>query len=209
MFFKKDMYEKYMNGDGFDTYNRKLDGKVEIRIPDIMYRDISYMLDSANTINLRFNGGLLESIKLSDYYSKGRRGIVWHALAGHIAHWVVSSSAFPKKIGKGSVKTNKGYNQIRNLLFFAPDMHGGAVKIRVDLPLYAIEMASFEPWAVPKIPFGFTLKLGLLRYMLDEPGFKSVVSSDDMDDFKAVYYENFKLLLSKYDEILRALNLKL
>ena len=96
MFFKKEMYQKYVDADGFENMNKKLDKSLSMRFPQKLYRIIASISDSENTIELRYNGGILDTIKLSDYYANERSIILWHALGGHIAHWVSTSSLLPK-----------------------------------------------------------------------------------------------------------------
>ena len=216
MFFKKEMYQKYVEGDGFENMNKNLDKSLSMRFPQKLYRIIASISDRANTIELRYNGGILDTIKLSDYSANQRGIILWHALGGHIAHWVSTSSLLPKRIqSKKDIKLNNSYDSVKHLFFFNPTSyepplyHTFSYMGRTRIPTYAMGMMLFEPWAMPAIRFEFIFKLGLTRYILDESNFNSLIEDDTKNDIQKMFDVNLKLLSDKYEEILKALNLKL
>ena len=216
MFFKKEMYQKYVDGDSFESMNKNLDKSLSMRFPQKLYRIIASISDSANTIELRYNGGILDTIKLSDYYANERGIILWHALGGHIAHWISTSPVLPKRIqSKKDIKLNNSYDSVKHLLFFNPTSyelplyHTFSCMGRIRIPTYAVGMMSFEPWAMPAIPFEFVFKLGLTRYILDESNFNSIIADDTKKDIQEMFDDNLRILYDKHEEILKALDLKL
>lgn len=198
LYFKKDMYSKYQD---FADYDRKLDTIIKMRMPLALYAFFT-VLNHGNIL-LRYEAGSLRTFKRSDYDAYSWNIISQRSLASNIAYWSIKE--LPKTLSINWAKDwTESYNGLKKLYFFSGD--NSDVTVKLVVPRFALGMINLEGgMGAPKIPSEFILKLGIASYIIDH----NAVSGQLYDKVKSLYYTNMPLLTQKYEEIQRALNLKL